>query len=448
MGGGRVERLLSGGGLVGVVRVYTEIHGCATTQAEGSTAKALAQRAGHEVVGSVEEADAAVLVTCTVVGKTERRMVERLRSLGDAVGTLVVTGCMASAQPERVLEVAPHALILPPHNVDQLVPLLEEGRFTPAPVDKAGLPRRVEGGVATVVINDGCLGNCSFCITKLARPGLSSYPVESVVDAVRDAVGSGAVEVRLTSMDTGAYGQDRGTDLAGLVEQVADVEGRHRVRVGMLNPFLGIPFLDDLLEAMRHPRVYNFLHVPVQSGSDAVLDHMGRQHSVEDFEHVVERAREVLGDVTIATDVIVGYPTETREDHEATMALLERSRPGHVNVTRFSPRPGTPAAGLEALDGGVVKDRSREASRVRDRLQREHRGRHEGEVVTCRVIEHVVEGTSQARTLAYDPVVLEEELPVGTLVRARVRGSTMAHAEADVVEVLEVADPRGAPRVV
>lgn len=430
------------------MRVYTEIHGCATTQAEGSTAKALAQRAGHEVVGRVEEADAAVLVTCTVVGKTQRRMVERLEALGGEVETLVVTGCMASAQPEEVLEVAPHALILPPHNVDQLVPLLEEGRFTPAPVDKAGLPRRVEGGVATVVINDGCLGNCSFCITKRARPGLSSYPVESVVEAVRDAVAAGAVEVRLTSMDTGAYGQDRGTSLAELVERVAgDVEGDYRVRVGMLNPFLGIPFLEELLAAMESPRVYNFLHVPVQSGSDAVLDHMGRQHSVEDFEHVVERARDVLGEVTIATDVIVGYPTETSADHEATVALLKRTRPGHVNVTRFSPRPGTPADALDELDGGLVKDRSREASRVRDRLQREHRSRFAESTVTCRVVEHVVEGTSQARTEAYDPVVLEEDLPVGTRVRARVTGGTMAHAEADVVEILEEGARRGVPRV-
>ncbi len=430
------------------MRVYTEIHGCATTQAEGSTAKALAQRAGHDVVDAPEQADAAVLVTCTVVGKTERRMRDRLAALGEQVRTLVVTGCMASAQPEAVHEVAPHALVLPPHNLDQLVPLLEEGRFTPAPVDKAGLPRRVEGGVATIVINDGCMGRCSFCITKLARPGLRSYPVESIVEAAQEAVDAGAVEVRLTSMDTGAYGQDQGTDLARLVRRVArDVDGAFRVRVGMLNPFLGIPFLDELLEALWHPRVYSFLHVPVQSGSDSVLDHMGRQHSVEDFEHTVRRAREVLGEVTIATDVIAGYPTETPADHEATVELLKRTRPGHVNVTRFSPRPGTPAAELEPLDGGLVKDRSRELSTLRDRVQAEHRSRLTGDTVACRVVEHVVEGTSQARTGAYDPVVLDEELPVGTRVRARVTGGTVAHAEAKIVDVVERGSVSSSPRL-
>lgn len=408
-------------------------------------ARALAQRAGHAVVEDVQDADAAVLVTCTVVDTTERRMVERLEALSEQVETLVVSGCMASAQPEKVHEAVPHALILPPHNLDQLVPLLEEGRFTPAPVDKAGLPRQVEDGIATIVVNDGCLGNCSFCITKLARPGLRSYPVDSIVEATREAVAEGAREVRLTSMDTGAYGQDQGTNLAELVREVSRVEGDFRLRVGMLNPFLGIPFLDDLLDAMDHERVYNFLHVPVQSGSDAVLDHMGRQHDVADFEHTVQRAREVLGEVTIATDVIVGYPTETDADHQATVELLERTRPGHVNVTRFSPRPGTPAAELDELDGGLVKDRSRELSKVRDDLQQAHRSRLTGQTVECTVIEHVVEGTSQARTGAYDPVVLPEHLPAGTRVLAEITGGTVAHAEGQIVEAARQRGSKSAP---
>jgi len=428
------------------VRVHVEVYGCATTQAEGSTMEALARRAGHELVEEPARADAAVLVTCTVVDKTQRRMVERIQALDEQVDTLVVSGCMASAQPGKVHEIAPHALVLPPSNLDQLVPLLEEGRFTPAPVDKAGLPRTLEDGIATIVINDGCLGNCTFCITKLARPGLRSYPIESIQDAVQDAVDRGATEIRLTSMDTGAYGQDRGHNLADLVEAVREVPDRARIRIGMLNPFLGIPFLDDLLEAMDHPNVYNFLHIPVQSGSDDVLDAMDREHSVEDFEHVCERAREVLGEVTIATDVIVGYPTETEADHRATVDLLEGTWPGHVNVTRFSPRPGTPAAELDPLDGGLVKDRSRELSEVRDRLQRAHRSRLAGQTVEATVVEHVVEGTSQARTGAYDPVVLPEQLPIGTRVEARVTGGTPAHAEAEIAEVLDDAQAES-PRV-
>jgi len=426
----------------GLVRVHLEVYGCATTQAEASTMQALVEEAGHSVVEGPNRADAAVIVTCTVVDKTQRRMAERISVLDREVDTLVVSGCMASAQPESVHEIAPHALVLPPSNLDQLVPLLEEGRFTPAPVDKAGLPRRIEDGIATVVINDGCLGNCTFCITKKARPGLRSYPAESIVDAVEAAVEEGAVEVRLTSMDTGAWGQDRSRNLADLVRAVREIDGHHRIRVGMLNPFLGIPFLDELLEAMDHPRVYNFLHLPVQSGSDAVLDHMDREHSAEDYVRAVERARGVLGDVTIATDVIAGYPTETDEDHQATVDVLEATQPGHVNVTRFSPRPGTPAYELDELDGGLVKDHSRELSKVRDRLQRAHRGRLVGDTVECTVVEHVVEGTSQARTHDYDPVVLPEELPVGTRVRARVTGATPAHARAKIDEVLDQPQPR------
>ncbi len=419
------------------MRVHVEVHGCATTQAEGSTLRALAQRAGHALVDQPADADAVVLVTCTVVDTTERRMLERIGDLSQQVDTLVVSGCMASAQEARIQEAAPHALILPPGNLDQLGPLLEEGRFTPAPVDKAGLPRTIEDGIATIVINDGCLSKCSFCITKLARPGLRSYPVESIVDAVREATERGATEVRLTSMDTGAYGRDLGKTLPDLLQAVAEVDGDHKVRLGMLNPFLGIPFLDEMLEVLAGPTYYDFLHIPVQSGSDTILDDMDRHHTVEDFEHVCQRAREVLDEPTLSTDVIVGYPTETEEDHQATVDLLERTRPGHVNVTRFSPRPGTPAFRLEEIDGWRVKERSRELSKVRDELQNEHRARLIGRTVEVTAVEHIVDGTTQCRTDAYDPVVIPAELPVGTRLVGQVTGATRAHAEAELVEVLE-----------
>lgn len=418
------------------MRVHVEVHGCATTQAEGSSLRALAQRAGHRLVDRPEDADAVVLVTCTVVDTTERRMLERIHALNQQADTLVVSGCMASAQEAMIQEAAPHALILPPGNLDQLVPLLQEGRFTPAPVDKAGLPRTIEDGIATIVINDGCLSRCTFCITKLARPGLRSYPVDSIVEAVREATQRGATEIRLTSMDTGAYGRDLGKTLPDLLQAVAEVPGDHRVRLGMLNPFLGIPFLDEMLEVLADPIFYGFLHIPVQSGSDRVLDDMDRHHTVEDFEHVCQQARQVLDEPTIATDVIVGYPTETKEDHQATVDLLERTRPGHVNVTRFSPRPGTPAFRLDEIDGWRVKERSRELSKVRDTLQAEHRARLVDRTVEVTAVEHIVEGTTQCRTDAYDPVVVPAEIPVGTRLRVRVTGATTAHAEARIVDVL------------
>ncbi len=144
----------------------------------------------------------------------------------------------------------------------------------------------------------------------------------------------------------------------------------------------------------------------------------------------------MLSEVTIATDVIVGYPTETEADHQATVDLLEATGPGHINVTRFSPRPGTPAFELDEIDGGVVKDRSRELSRVRDRLQQAHRARLTGQQVEATVIEHIVDGTSQARTAAYDPVVVPGELPAGTRIEARIVGATKAHAEGSEVRVL------------
>jgi threonylcarbamoyladenosine tRNA methylthiotransferase CDKAL1 len=405
-------------------RVHVEQHGCATTEGEAQVIRGILAARGHALAPTVEEADAVVLVTCTVIETTERAMLRRIREVAATGKDLVVSGCMAGAQVSAIKHAAPGALVLPPAYLHQVGDLLEAREVAFCYQPKAGLPKLREGAVENVVINEGCTGACSFCITKVARPGLRSYPVDAIVEDVSRAVASGAVEVRLTSQDTAAYGLDAGTDLAALLRAVCAVEGDFRVRVGMLNPFALAPVLDDLLDAFAHPKVFKFLHLPVQSGSARVLAAMRRGHRVDDVVAQVDEFRARFPDLFLATDAIVGFPGETDAEFEETVALLRRMDPDVANVTRFSAREGTPAAALEGqLHGRVLKARSRILTRLREELGALRFGAWVGREVDVVVTEPGKPGTVLARTDAYRQVVLPERA-LGTRGEARVTGAT------------------------
>ncbi len=221
------------------------------------------------------------------------------------------------------------------------------------------IPLTMSGRTAMIKIADGCLGSCSYCIVRRARGRLRSRPPGEVVAAVRRAVMAGAAEILLTAQDTGAYGKDIGRDLPGLIGQVNDVEGDFKVRIGMMNPFSIGDIVPQMAAALRLPRVYRFAHIPVQSGSDRILRLMNRPYAAGEYTALIARLREGVPGITFSTDYITGFPTETDADFRLTMDDLRLNRPLKVNITRFSPRPGTPAADLPDLPGQVKKARSR-----------------------------------------------------------------------------------------
>lgn len=395
--------------------------------------EALLEQRGHEL-SAEPEADAHVLVTCTVVERTQRDMEQRIAALRDTGKPLLVTGCMARAQGNAVLKLAPEALVLPPQNLHQVAEWLEAGEPTPLRASpRTGLPRRLEGAVSTHVINDGCVGRCSFCITKLARPGLASFGQEGIAQDVRAAVAQGAVEVRLTSQDTAAWGRERRTGLAELLKAMAALEGDFAVRVGMMNPMAVKPLMPGLVEAFDSPRVFQFLHLPVQSGSERVLAAMRRDHTARDFLDIAASFRARLPELTLWTDVIVGFPGETYGDVRDTLAVLEEAQPDVVNVTRFSPRPGTKAALMEdKVPGWRAKEWSREAHEVRMQLALRRNLAWVGREAEALVTEPGKEGTVMARLANYKPVVLPGR-PLGARVRVHVTGATETYLHGEVL---------------
>ena len=345
-----------------MARYHIETYGCTSNRGESRAIESALRDAGHYRVDGPEEADVAIMNTCTVVEKTERNMLRRAKELEQETADLIITGCMALAQGNDFHEEGIDAQIL---HWDDVPTAVTNGECpTPGP----GVEPVLDGVVGILPIARGCMSNCSYCITKFATGRVDSPSVEENVEKARALVHAGAKELRITGQDTGVYGWDKGErKLPELLDRIcSEIEGEFRVRVGMANPG-GVHGIREELAAVfaRHDELYNFIHAPVQSGSDDVLEHMRRQHRVDKFRDIVETFDRELGYWTLSTDFIVGYPTETDADHAKSMALLREIRPEKINVTRFSKRPGTDAADLKGLGGTIKKERSKEMSEAK-----------------------------------------------------------------------------------
>ncbi len=322
------------------------------------------------------ESDYVIVNTCTVKTPTERRIIDRLRKLSHLGNKLIITGCMASANRDKITEVAPRASIISTSNIHMIRDALAEisagngvsyTRYSR--IDKLGSARMFGGVVARIPISEGCLSSCNFCETKFARGPLNSFDERLILKAMEIAVEKGAKEIELTSQDVGAYGIDRGTNIGELVSMIADMEGDFRVRIGMLNPEHLNKYIDTLFSAYSDRRIYRFIHLPVQSGSDRVLHDMDRRYDISCILDHIHFLRKKIPGISIETDMIVGYPTESHEDFEDSIDFIEHERPAFTNVSRFGARPHTKASGLPRISDRIIKERSSEMSRVARAVQ-------------------------------------------------------------------------------
>ncbi len=362
--------------------ILIETYGCTLNQADSDIMESLLRANGFGVSRgayspeSGMEYDFVILNTCTVKRATEQKITERLKRIRGIGGRLVVTGCMAGANGDIITKEAPKASIIKPGEIVRIAEALGEitkkGR-----IEYGGIGREdkaaylVPGGsiISRIPISEGCLSSCGFCETKHARGPLNSFSEGLILKAIEANVKAGAREIQITSQDIGAYGADRKTDISELVSRAANIPGEFMIRIGMLNPEHLHKCLDGLIEAYGSGKVYKFIHLPVQSGSNRVLGAMERRYTIEEFSaHLAELRRKVPG-ISIETDLIVGYPSETEDEFEETVGMAESLRPTITNISKFGARPHAPASGMHQLDGKVIKRRSIRLSRVVKRMQ-------------------------------------------------------------------------------
>lgn len=417
-------------------RAIIETYGCTLNRADSDIMQAILADSGMEVSAGRYDGrsnyDYVIINTCTVKTPTEQRILDRIGKVSKNSCRLIVTGCMASANPDRILAIAPNARIVTTDNVHRIAEALDDGyrsmgsMSARSRIDKLEYFRHGGSVISRVPISEGCLSSCGFCETKFARGPLNSFSEKLILKAIRISADRGSKEIELTSQDVGAYGLDRGTNIGELICSIADIPGDFRVRIGMLNPEHLHRYIDTLIEGYKNRRIYRFIHLPLQSASNRVLRGMGRRYTIEQFNEHVRELRARIPGISIETDMIVGYPSEGEADFLESMNFISESRPAFTNVSRFGARPHAEASRLKQLENSVVKERSSGMSRLARSVQMEDLSRLIGSVEDVLVTEEN-ERSLVGRDDYYRIVALNRNdcnAQIGDRVSARIYGNT------------------------
>jgi len=410
--------------------VYVENYGCASNKHDLEIMLALLSNAGYLRHAEASSSDIILMNTCAVKKPTEDRILSRLSLLSRLNKPIVISGCLPKIDLEAVENAAPnYAAAMDPFSISQIVEVAqatsrgERGKryFSDRPAIKPQLPHsRLNRFVEIAEVAEGCAGVCAYCCVRFARGKLCSYPQDIIVDRIRDAIQNGAIEIWLTGQDIGAYGKDIGAKITDLVRRVIEIPGEFRVRLGMMNPNWVGEMLEEILDLYKSPKVYKFAHLPVQSGSDAVLETMLRPYKVRDFVEITETLRENIPRITIATDVIVGFPTERDEDFALSLEFVRKTRPDVVNISKYAPRAGTVASRMKELPVSVVSGRSKLLSRICAQISLESNLRMIGFEECVYVTARNSKGKSIGRTSNYKIVVLQDPSILGKRVLAKI----------------------------
>jgi threonylcarbamoyladenosine tRNA methylthiotransferase CDKAL1 len=405
--------------------------------------------AGFELTSSTEEADVLIYNTCGVKTPTENRAIEVLKRASELKDKrLIVTGCLPLINPERLKEHVHCDAVLGPNlgsgiveSVCEVVNVQPCSRSKLDSIAKSALllPRKATNPVVSIVpVAQGCLGACSYCCVVLARGHLRSHSIGEITGRIKMDLDSGASEIWLTGQDMAAYGRDIGVNLAVLMNEVCQIDGDYMIRVGMMTPNLALNVLDDLIEAFQNEHVFKFIHLPVQSGSDQVLKRMNRLYTVDQFRSLVETFRNAIPQVAVATDVICGFPSETRDDFDQSLSLVEEVKPDVVNISKFFARPRTAAEKMDPkVPPAKVSERSRRMTHLVKGISFEKNRTWLNWKGCILVDEHGKQpDTFIGRNFAYKPIVVrsKNESLLGTFVNVRVTKAFQTYLEAEIID--------------
>ncbi len=361
--------------------VYIKTFGCSVNQSDAEVMAGLLEEAGFIVVCAYgdenkfdskdpKKADVIIINTCTVKNLAETKFFKELRKWKDKNTKIIVTGCIPQAEPllldKELKDISVIGTRQVTHVVDIVKDALRDKVIHNIENDKnemLNLPKIRRIGVVEIIpISEGCMSYCTYCKTKLARGELLSYPKEKIIAQFKSGLKEGCREFWITSQDNGCYGFDTYRKekyfLPQLLNDLLSLDGNFRIRLGMSNPDHVDRIKEDLVKTFKHPKMFKFLHIPVQSGNDKVLREMKRAYTIKDFHGIINLFRKNIPGITISTDIIAGFPGETNEEFNDTLKLIRDVKFDVLNFSRFWMRKGTPAEKMKQLPGGLIKERA------------------------------------------------------------------------------------------
>jgi len=408
---------------------YIETYGCSLNRSDSEYMESRLREADFSPADDPLLADIVILNSCTVKDRTFLEFQKRITFYEDLCRTrekkgnpliLIVAGCIPAASPgEPVIQPYP---LVGPDAIAEIAEVATAALFGKRlkrirPLHHAPrlyIPHVRRNPVIEILpIAGGCLGRCSYCQTRLARGALVSYPPNQIERQIRSGLEQGVREVWLTAQDTGAWGLDRGLSLPDLLHQILKIPGEYRIRLGMANPNHVSRFPDSFFDLFSDERLFKFMHLPLQSGSDVILKMMNRLYTSGEYIRICERIYKQYPDFSISTDVIVGFPGEEEEDFQQTLDVLNHIKPSVVNRSKFSPRPGTPAAKLPRLHSRVVSQRSKRLTRLVEHLSLKKNQDFLGKTGVVLIDEKKKKGSVVSRNEYYKPVIIPLKKTLG-----------------------------------
>lgn len=449
------DELISSADLKNGRKVFIETYGCQMNLNDSEIVAAFVNRSGYSMTDCIEEADAILLNTCSVRDNAEKKIfhrLEHLRRYKKSNRKLVVgiLGCMAERLKNKLIGkqdlvsivVGPDEYRKVPQMLDQAFSG-EEGiavRLSRVETYDDIIPLRTEGISAWLSITRGCDKFCTYCVVPFTRGRERSKPYKAVLNELLDLERQGVKEVTLLGQNVNSYvDMESHVDFAKLLDKCAEAVPKIRIRYSTSHPY---DMSDELIEVMAsHDNICNYIHLPVQSGSDAVLKTMNRHYTIEHYLERMNKIRELIPDCSLSTDIIAGFCGESEEDHRQTLELMRKVRYDGAYMFNYSPRPKTSAYKMEDdVPEETKKRRLSEIISLQNEIAAELNKAEHGKLHAV-----LVEGESkknpeqwQGRTDTNKVVVFDnadKSINIGQYIRAKITGSTSATLFGEVVEV-------------
>jgi len=399
-----------------MAKIFIKTFGCSANYNNSEIMAGLLVKKGHKIVSEPRKADLIIVNTCTVKLPTENRVKKSIRNFLKLKKKIIIAGCMPEVQKDLIREIAPNASLVGPHHVKSVVDVVDKvlknktsEKIGKRNEVKLNCPELRKNPIVQIVqISEGCNGECTYCIVKLAKGKLFSYPENEVLKQIESGIKGNCKEIWLTSQDTAAYGQDIKTNLVELLKKIISIKGNFKLRIGMMDPNNVILILDDLIKILKSDKIFKFLHIPVQSGNDEILKKMKRPYTIDEFKRIINKLRKEIPEITISTDIICGFPSETEEQFNDSLKLIKEIKPDVLNISRFWPRPGTKAANMEnQIHGNITKKRSQEMTKVFNKLSFEKNKKWISWKGPILIDEKGKENSFVGRNYCYKPIVVK-----------------------------------------
>jgi threonylcarbamoyladenosine tRNA methylthiotransferase CDKAL1 len=411
------------------MNVYIETYGCTFNQADSQIMAGLLLENNINICSNPQESDIILINTCYVKYPTEQKVLNRLNQFQTNFPKkkLIIAGCMVEIDQEKLKKSAPKASWIGPHQVKSIYEVVKS-TFKGDVVRLIGnsndiklcLPKiRFNPLIHIVQICEGCVGDCSYCCTKFARGNLKSYPIKLIKEEVKTAIADGCIEIQLTAQDTAAYGKDNGENLSDVINEITEIKGKFKLRIGMMHPRNLKANLNNILDAFENEKVYKFLHIPLQSGNNKVLFDMNRGHDIQEFLFIIEKFRERFPKISIATDVIVGYPTEDDDAFADTYNVIKEINPDFIHISKYRHRPNTNASLMTEIDPNIVNNRSKTLYDLKSDIIYQNNIKMLGKVKKVLITGKGKKQNYMSRTDSYKPVIVKDNR-IGSFINVKI----------------------------